>query len=63
MTGSFAAGQELSPRKIADQLGVSFIPVREAMHTLNAEGLVETRAGRGATVAQELIAQRGLNSS
>jgi DNA-binding GntR family transcriptional regulator len=44
------AGQDLSLRQIASQHGVSFIPVREALRSLEAEGLLITRRGRSATV-------------
>jgi DNA-binding GntR family transcriptional regulator len=49
--GSMRPGQEFSLREIAGQLGVSFIPVREALRTLEAEGLLVTRRGRSAVVA------------
>jgi DNA-binding GntR family transcriptional regulator len=49
--GTLRPGQEFSLRVIADQLGVSFIPVREALRNLEAEGLVVTRPGRSAMVA------------
>lgn len=41
LTGSIGAGVKLSQSKLAEQFGVSRIPVREAMQTLVAEGLVE----------------------
>ncbi|HEY4007260.1 MAG TPA: GntR family transcriptional regulator [Pseudonocardia sp.] len=44
-------GQEFSLRQIASQLGISFIPVREALRTLEADGLLITRRGRSAVVA------------
>jgi len=49
--GRLPAGQEFSLRQVAGQLGVSFIPVREALRSLEAEGLLVTRRGRSATVA------------
>lgn len=49
--GRLRPGQEFSLRTIAAQLGVSFIPVREALRSLEAEGLLVTRRGRSATVA------------
>jgi DNA-binding GntR family transcriptional regulator len=51
VAGRLAPGQEFSLRQIAAQLGVSFIPVREALRSLEAEGLLETRRGRSAIVA------------
>lgn len=41
LTGSIGAGVKLSQSKLAEQYGVSRIPIREAMQTLVAEGLVE----------------------
>lgn len=51
LTGALQPGQQFSLREIAGQLGVSFIPVREALQQLEAQGLVITRPGRSATVA------------
>jgi DNA-binding GntR family transcriptional regulator len=51
VSGSLAPGQEFSLREIAEMLKVSFIPVREALRMLEAEGLVITRPGRSAMVA------------
>ncbi|HEY4005423.1 MAG TPA: GntR family transcriptional regulator [Pseudonocardia sp.] len=51
LSGRLRPGQEFSLRQIAAQLGVSFIPVREALRSLEAEGLLFTRRGRSATVA------------
>jgi DNA-binding GntR family transcriptional regulator len=50
-SGSLRPGQEFSLREIAGQLGVSFIPVREALRRLEGQGLVVTRRNRSATVA------------
>jgi DNA-binding GntR family transcriptional regulator len=49
--GTMRPGQEFSLRWAADQLGVSFIPVREALRTLEAQGLVIAQQGRSAIVA------------
>lgn len=51
VAGRMEPGQEFSLRQIAAQLGVSFIPVREALRSLEAEGLLVTRRGRSAVVA------------
>jgi len=51
VSGGLAPGQRLSLRKLADELGVSFIPVRDALRVLRAEGLVVSPPGRSATVA------------
>ena len=50
-SGELRPGQEFSLREIAGQLGVSFIPVREALGRLEAQGLVVTRRNRSAIVA------------
>ncbi len=44
-------GQEFSLREIADRLGVSNIPVREALRQLEGQGLIITARGKSATVA------------
>jgi DNA-binding GntR family transcriptional regulator len=49
--GTLRPGQEFSLREIAGQLGVSFIPVREALTRLESQGLVVTRRNRSAIVA------------
>ena len=51
LSGSLPPGRTFSLREIASMFDVSFIPVRDALNTLKAEGLVITRPGRGATVA------------
>lgn len=44
-------GQKLTVGEIAEQLGVSSIPVRQALTRLEAEGFVETNSHKGARVA------------
>jgi DNA-binding GntR family transcriptional regulator len=51
LSGALAPGRELSLRELAEMLGVSIIPVREALRSLEGEGLVVTRPGRSARVA------------
>jgi DNA-binding GntR family transcriptional regulator len=51
VSGRLAPGREFSLREMAAQLGVSFIPVREALRSLEGEGLVVTRPNRSAMVA------------
>jgi DNA-binding GntR family transcriptional regulator len=51
ISGRLQPEQEFSLRQIASELGVSFIPVREALRSLEAEGLLITHRGRSATVA------------
>jgi DNA-binding GntR family transcriptional regulator len=51
LSGALAPGQSFSLREIAGMLNVSFIPVREALRNLEADGLVVIQPGRSATVA------------
>lgn len=48
--GELAAGAHLGEVELADRLGVSRTPIREALSRLAAEGLVEVHAHRGARV-------------
>ncbi len=48
--GELAPGQRLVNRVLAKQIGVSVIPVREAIHRLASEGLVDHIPGSGAFV-------------
>lgn len=49
--GELTAGARLAEAELADRLGVSRTPVREALGRLAAEGLVELVPNRGARVA------------
>ena len=51
VSGALAPGQTFSLRELAGQLGVSFIPVREALRDLESEGLVVSSPGRSTMVA------------
>ncbi len=51
LDGSLAPGAAVSIAELSDRLGVSHIPVREALRRLEGEGLVVLRRGRAATVA------------
>jgi DNA-binding GntR family transcriptional regulator len=55
--GQFAAGARLGEVELAERLGVSRTPVREALTRLAAEGLVELAPNRGARVASWSIAE------
>src|SRR5579862_1626552 len=50
ITGRIVPGLGLSTRRLADELGVSQMPVREALSRLAAEGAVEIRSKRRITV-------------
>jgi DNA-binding GntR family transcriptional regulator len=49
--GSLERGARIHQEELAEDLGVSRTPVREALRRLAAEGLVEMRTNRGARVA------------
>ena len=51
LAGRYRPGQRLIEDRLAEEFGVSRNPVREALRSLAAEGLVALTARRGATVA------------
>ena len=55
--GSFAAGTRLGETELAERLGVSRTPGREALSRLAAEGLVEIVPNRGARVSSWTVAE------
>ena len=50
-TGRFRPGVRLIPEEIANEIGMSRMPVREAFRRLSSEGLVLIRPNRGCVVA------------
>ncbi len=52
LSGRLAPGERIRPEAVATRLGLSRMPVREALHQLDAEGLVTLRANRGAIVTR-----------
>lgn len=50
LTGGFTPGERIKEVELAQALGISRGPVREALHLLSREGLVERIAGRGVFV-------------
>jgi len=58
LTGELKPGERLMEIHLADKLGVSRTPIREAIHKLELEGLVTMLPRRGAMVSQ--ISESGL---
>ena len=59
LTGELKPGERLMEIHLADQLGVSRTPIREAIRKLELEGLVTMIPRRGAEVAQ--ITEKSMN--
>jgi DNA-binding GntR family transcriptional regulator len=59
--GSLERGARIHQEELAEDLGVSRTPVREALRRLAAEGLVEMRTNRGARVAD--VAPRDMQAA
>jgi DNA-binding GntR family transcriptional regulator len=55
--GDLTPGARLGEVELAERLGVSRTPVREALSRLAAEGLVDLQANRGARVATWTVAE------
>jgi DNA-binding GntR family transcriptional regulator len=55
--GELTPGARLGEVELADRLGVSRTPVREALSRLAAEGIVEIQPNRGARVATWTVAE------
>ena len=51
LSGELASGEKLGQEKLAMHLGVSRVPVREALNQLEAEGLVKMEVHKGAVVS------------
>ncbi|QKY68312.1 GntR family transcriptional regulator [Lentibacillus sp. CBA3610] len=50
LRGDFEPGQRLVQTELAEMTGVSRMPIREALRTLETEGLVKMEPHRGAVV-------------
>ena len=57
LAGELSPGARLGEVELADRLGVSRTPVREALSRLAAEGIVEIQPNRGARVATWTVAE------
>ena len=51
VTGEYTGGDQIRQEAVAEELGVSRIPIREALLQLEAEGLVVIHTHKGAVVA------------
>lgn len=51
LSGALSEGALLRQEKLAAELGVSRVPIREALHQLEAEGLVTMKSHKGAVVS------------
>jgi DNA-binding GntR family transcriptional regulator len=58
MAGRYVQGQRLVAADLAEQFGVSRAPVREALHVLAGEGVVELLPNRGARIRRLSVADR-----
>lgn len=55
LTGELLPGEKLNQADLAERLGVSRVPVREALASLRSEGLVEARPNSGYTVVRPTV--------
>jgi DNA-binding GntR family transcriptional regulator len=51
LTGRYKPGDRLIEDQLSTELGISRIPIREALRTLAGDGLVDVQPNRGASVA------------
>ena len=58
--GHFPTGYRLEANRLADELGVSMTPVRDVLHRLVGEGLVEASSGEGFHVPR--LSERALQN-
>ena len=52
LTGRLKPGDRLVEDRLSEEMGVSRVPIREALRALAAEGLVDVQPRRGASVAE-----------
>jgi DNA-binding GntR family transcriptional regulator len=55
--GVYTGGMSLKPNRIAEELGISRMPVREALRQLDVEGLITLRQNRTAVVTELTISE------
>lgn len=59
LSGSFTPGERLTEEHLAEELGVSRTPIREALHKLELEGLVKPLETRGFCVSLDSVEEMG----
>lgn len=57
LTREIPAGSRLLPKDLQERFGVSVVPVREAMRTLESEGLIATVPRKGTMVTQLTLSE------
>ncbi|MCL3883121.1 GntR family transcriptional regulator [Marivita sp. GX14005] len=57
ITGDLAPGEKIAVNALAEDIGVSLTPLREALKLLAAEGLVDLTPNRGAFVSEVTVEQ------
>ncbi|MDH3994287.1 MAG: GntR family transcriptional regulator [Gammaproteobacteria bacterium] len=50
LEGRYKPGERVVARQLAEELGVSIVPVREAIHILAGEGVIDLTARKGARI-------------
>jgi len=50
LAGRYQPGERVVARQLAEELGVSIVPVREAIHILAGEGVIDLTARKGARI-------------
>jgi DNA-binding GntR family transcriptional regulator len=53
LSGRFSPGERLTEEHLANELGISRTPVREALHKLETEGLIKPLPSRGFIASQD----------
>ncbi|SHF19046.1 transcriptional regulator, GntR family [Ruegeria intermedia] len=59
LSGEMAEGEPIRQEALAEEYGVSRMPVREALKRLNAEGLIQWANNRGGSVTRHSLAEIG----
>ena len=55
LSGRFVQGERLTEEHLAEELGVSRTPVREALHKLEQDGLIEPLESRGFCIPKDSV--------